>query len=100
IAIRNPRINPATLAGAARSRRIGIASCTSALLQSARSRLATNGNPRRGAPLARGTTDAHPGMVLGAIIVSVLLAMAVYGLWMAGQLGVGPRWRRPPRTAT
>jgi len=39
-------------------------------------------------------------MVLGAIIVSVLLAMAVYGFWLAGQLGVGPRWRRPPGTAT
>jgi hypothetical protein len=58
------------------------------------SRLSDNGNPRRDAPSVRGTADAHPGMLLGAIIVSVVVAMAVYGFWMAGQLGVGPRWRR------
>jgi hypothetical protein len=37
----------------------------------------------------------NPGMLLGTIIVTVLIAMAGYGFWLAGQLGVGPR--RPRR---
>jgi len=40
------------------------------------------------------------GMLLGAIIASLLVAMAAYGFWMAGQLGVGPRWRGSRHTPT
>ena len=35
-----------------------------------------------------------PGMMLGVILGSVLVAMTAYGLWMAARLGVGPRRRR------
>jgi len=35
-----------------------------------------------------------PGMLLGTIIGSILVAMTAYALWMATKLGVGRR-RRP-----
>jgi len=40
------------------------------------------------------------GMLLGAIIGAVLVAMTAYGFWMASELGVGPRWRGSRREPT
>lgn len=40
------------------------------------------------------------GMLLGAIIGTVLVAMTAYGFWMASKLGVGPRWRGSRREPT
>jgi hypothetical protein len=39
-------------------------------------------------------------MVLGILIAGIVVAMIAYGSWMAGELGVGPRWRRSRRNAT
>jgi uncharacterized protein (DUF2062 family) len=33
-----------------------------------------------------------PGMLLGAVVGSFVVAIIAYGFWMAGKLGVGPRW--------
>jgi hypothetical protein len=38
-------------------------------------------------------------MVIPVLIATIVLAMIAYGAWMAGELGVGPRWRRPRRDA-
>jgi len=67
---------------------------------------------RETAPFAGGkiAEPAHPspvarpmlmtGMLLGAIIGTVLVAMTAYGFWMASKLGVGPRWRGSRREPT
>jgi len=39
-------------------------------------------------------------MLLGAIIGAVVLAMAAYGFWMAGELGVAARWESSRRRRT
>jgi hypothetical protein len=33
-----------------------------------------------------------PSMLLGAVIGSLVVAIIAYAFWMAGKLGVGPRW--------
>ena len=37
------------------------------------------------------------GMALGLILGFFVVFIVAYGFWMAAQLGVGPRWRRPRR---
>jgi hypothetical protein len=40
-------------------------------------------------------------MTLGLILGFVVIFVVAYGFWMAGELGVGPRWRtsrRDPRS--
>jgi len=33
-------------------------------------------------------------MTLWLILVGAFIAVAAYGSWLAGELGLGPRWRR------
>lgn len=34
-------------------------------------------------------------MLLGFLIGAVVVVIGAYGFWMAGELGLAPRWRRP-----
>ncbi|HLY38278.1 MAG TPA: hypothetical protein VKU61_09595 [Candidatus Binatia bacterium] len=46
-----------------------------------------NGRPR-------GTSGAIRDMTLALILGAAVVACTAYGFWMAGELGVAPRWRR------
>jgi len=37
------------------------------------------------------------GMTLVLIILVPIVAAILYGAWLAGELGLAPRWRRPER---
>jgi hypothetical protein len=52
-------------------------------------------NHQQARSILTGTCPAHGGMMLGATLGVALLLVVVYAFWMAGELGVGPRWRRP-----
>ena len=42
-----------------------------------------------------GTHVALPHMTLALLIGIPLVLIVAYGFWMAGELGLGPGWRRP-----
>jgi len=75
-------------------RRDRAATCTTA------TRLAVSATNRSPHPLAHDVLESD--MLLALLLGVPLVLIAVYAVWMAGELGLGPSWRRraAPRPAS